>query len=504
MWLDRNKIKTVAELNGLISATEYELICIHNPELADHFNHDLIVAELQEADIIHAGLLFQSRQKFDLLRAFSFNWHFLDPRISVTSSSWKGTSDFICFHVDVFSKLNGMAEGLSLDGAIMEFCFRSLIAGANIKCMPKLLSLPGEIPSQRNTISDTDLLYFVRQHLGNHYFQFAKAYLAISRLEFPRRVSFAPLPPLNSGGHYRFKIFRDVKVRTISAYTAIIPTIDRYEYIGRSIESLLKCDFPPSEILVVDQTAMRNRRPDVYQRYIDLGVLRVFYLDSPGQSTARNLAIREAKNDWLLLWEDDTEAWPEMIREHLRLLEHSYADVSTGVSLAPWKDESFIPERLRRYHIADVLATGNAFLSRATALSVNGLDPAFDRGSGADDDFGKRLFLNGKLIVFNHKAIQTHHKAPQGGMRVHGSWWRNKSTLFGPYPPATQVYTIWKYYSKKYRLSLFLSLLLKAKKRYSWPAYLLFWLLLPLKVVRSHRQANRLLKKYPVREDIGI
>jgi len=159
--------------------------------------------------------------------------------------------------------------------------------------------------------------------------------------------------------------------------------------------------------------------------------------------------------------------------------------VSTGVVVIPGQDESFIPEVNRFYFISDILTTGNAFLSKKAAQSVNGFDPAFNRGPGADDDFGKRLYINGNVIVYNYKSIETHYKAPQGGMREHGVWWRNTSTLLGPFPPVTQLYSIRKYYSRRYRFFLIITLLLKAKKKHSFTRYIFLWILLPIKYIKS-------------------
>lgn len=499
--VDAGTLKTVQELSVVLDSAADQLICIARTDLLSNIEEEKILHVLEESDIIHAGLLFEGNSAFEDLRALTFNWHFLTPKVpgAVGSSSWKATADFICFDHRIYKKLNGFVEGLSLNASIMEFCFRALRMGASIRYESEFFN--NRIHSFNKTITEADVLYFARVHLGKNYYRVLRIYYALSKFSFPKLPSKISPPPLNDAVTYSFKLSGDIRYRTIDLYTAIIPTIDRYDYIERSILSLLNNKLPPNEIIVVDQTSPDKRRPNIYQPFIDQGKIRVFYLNSPGQCSARNLAIEEAKNDWLLLFEDDTEAWPEMIHEHIRLLEYSLADVSTGVSLAPWKDVSYIPDRLKKYHISDVLATGNAFLNKETAKSVDGLDPAFDKGSGADDDFGKRLYLNGKLIVFNYKAIQTHHKAPQGGMRVHGSWWRNTSTLLGPYPPVTQAYSIRKYYSRKHQPFLFLSLIAKAKKRYSWPSYLLFMVLLPFKIYRSIRQTNKLQEKYPLYED---
>ncbi|MCX7638611.1 MAG: hypothetical protein N2044_12265, partial [Cyclobacteriaceae bacterium] len=121
---------------------------------------------------------------------------------------------------------------------------------------------------------------------------------------------------------------------------------------------------------------------------------------------------------------------------------------------------------------------------------------AFNKGPGADDDFGRRLFLAGKLIVFNHKAIQTHHKAPTGGMRIHGAWWRISSGLFDAFPPATQAFVIRTYYHRKFWIAQFLLFYIKAKNITGWFSYLVMLLLSPIKLYKAIRLSSALLRKF--------
>jgi hypothetical protein len=122
--------------------------------------------------------------------------------------------------------------------------------------------------------------------------------------------------------------------------------------------------------------------------------------------------------------------------------------------------------------------------------AVAKLDRAFDRGPGADHDLGVRLYLGGCEVVFNPKAIETHYKAPKGGMRTYGAWWRNQSALFAPYPPATQVYTVWRYYPRRFHLPLLAQYFLKTQSR-RW-ARLWLWVSSPWKLARALREAKQL------------
>ncbi len=490
-WINPQEIDDITQLNDRISKTSCARVCIALPVVWHQVYQHVIDERLKHVQVMHAGLGVGRGEAFEALTAVSFNWNFLTPTKTSNNYSWKATEHIMAFRAETFRLLGGFDIRFSLTASLAEFCYRVMKSGGLVQCVASLIPKAETLPVAQ--VTPADVVQFAEIHLSPNHARLLKAFywLRFRPVRFPvKSPSALPEEKILSG------IVHERVVRTVGDYTAIIPTILRYDYIGKSIDSLLTDVYPPKEIIVVDQSPAQQRQPQVYQPYIDRGLLRIFYLDEAGQSTSRNLAIQEAKTEWLLFFEDDTEAWPAMMQEHRYLMEHSHADVSTGVSLAPWKDETYIPQRLRKYHVSDVLATGNCFMRRDTALDVGGLHMAFNRGSGADDDFGRRLFLAGKLIIFNYKAIQTHHKAPSGGMRVHGAWWRNTSSLFGAYPPPTQMFMIVEYYKRKYRAFQILYFFGQLKKRSSTTHFILSMILLPVKVLRSFRAAGVLQRRY--------
>ena len=489
-WINPEKIHHVGQLNEQALAGN-EVIVIAIPAAWHIVEKEHILEHLKYTNAIHAGLCFGGHKMFEELMAVSLNWNFLSPCKNISNFSWKATEHFVAFRKHTFVALGGFDTSFTPTASVAEFCYRIMKSGGLVRYIP--LTIKQSPITQSPKVANRDVLLFAARHLSIKHATFLKFYyFLILRPVFASVNNAEP----KQNAIILSDILSDKPLKSVKEYTAIIPTILRYDYIFRSIESLKKSEFPPKEIIVVDQTPAELRKPELYEPYIKEGILRVFYLDEPGQSTARNLAIREARTEWLLFFEDDTEAWPGMMEAHKYLLEYSLADVSTGVSLAPWKDESYIPERNRKYHVSDVLATGNCFMRKETALSVDGLHPAFDKGPGADDDFGRRLFLSGKLIVFNPKAIQTHHKAPKGGMRTHGVWWRNTSGKLDAFPPPTQAFVIRKYYPVKYRALQLLLFYFRSKDNTSW-SLILNTLLFPIKFFKSLRLSSVYLRKFP-------
>jgi glycosyltransferase involved in cell wall biosynthesis len=492
-FISREKVKSITSLNQEVSQIDASNYVIIAPEKLKSFICDHLEEKRLLFDICHAGLAEGGVHGWEVLQQFVFNWNFMIPSASHDSFSWISGQQVLIFSKNLWDSENGFDEQFSLNAALSEFTYRCMRAGALVSYQSQWgLKLIEEDLHHTLPPTSRDLTLFSHRHLGS----------LTSKL-----VSWYLLEPVAKTEALNQEVLKShpVKLKQIAAtadpcppYTAIIPTIHRYDYIGKSIDSLLRLEYPPAEIIVVDQTRIDQRRPEIYQPYIDTGRIRLFYLDTPGQCVSRNLAINEAQTEWLLFFEDDTEAWPGMMAAHWSLLSLTIADVSTGVSLAPWKDETYIPLRNRQWAIADVLATGNAFMRKETALSVGGLNLAFDHGSGADDDFGRRLFLNGKLIVFNHNAIQTHHKAPQGGMRVHGAWWRYSSTLTSAFPPPTQQYMIQTYYPSNFHLIQNLMFYIGVFKKSGFWKGFLGLVLMPLKFHKSMSGYRRIIERLKV------
>jgi len=488
-WIKKNEVQSVSQLRKAIEICKDGIIGIGAPAVMKELSPVQLQLWISETDVVHAGLCFGSGVAFESVQLCTFDWHFLNPLIDRPAVSWKATRDFILFDKKLLSTIGTIDEKYEdPDAALMDFVYRALLAGAKTIHQPLPATL---LSSTIHALPLLDEMLFVRKHFNRK----AQSFYRLCQLFLRGKWLIIPNVVLDQAENNVAESFKLTSTKTevsVDSYSALIPTIDRYAYITKSIDSLLALPFPPKEIVVVDQTPLQRRKPEIYEPYLQRGILKLIFLDRSGQSTARNLGLKAMTQAWALLFEDDSEAWSGMVEEHIDLLKKSGCDVSTGVIVPPGADESFIPLRNRRYFLSDIFTTGNAFMKVETALSVGGLDPAFDRGPGADDDFGKRLYRSGKIIVYNFKSIETHHKAPQGGMRVHGIWWRNKSTLFGPFPPVTQTFAIKKYYKREYLKYLILNMVLKARKKYSLTAYMIFFLLLPYKLFISIRQADKL------------
>lgn len=104
---------------------------------------------------------------------------------------------------------------------------------------------------------------------------------------------------------------------TESKITIIVPTYNRANFIGESLESALRQDLPPAEIIVVDD----GSTDDTEQAVSRFGS-RIVYVAKPngGKSSAINLGLALAEGDHILVLDDDDLLPPSALRAHAEAL----------------------------------------------------------------------------------------------------------------------------------------------------------------------------------------
>jgi len=454
--------------------SESELVLLSSQEM-DFPTEPKLPGDLENCDLLHCGLKLGAYGFVQLPLYGCLSWHFLDPDISRASCSWKATPSFCWLRPATLRALGGFDRIYSSpEMQLMDFGFRLMLAGGRTRYDPSLV--PGRIANTPVvSLPLVDEFAFMLRHCGTR----VAAYAALSHgivnrcpIQAWRAFKTAcvlvrehPAPRSDGTIADKLRLRRPHTKPNVSGYSAIIPTLDRYDYLPKAIDSLFRQEPSPAEIIVVDQTPVQRRKPELYASY-GRSNLRVIYLDKPGQAAARNAGICAVKSQWCLLFDDDSEAWPDMVAEHIRLVAETGASVSTGASLAPTKTRENIPIMYRNPFISDVLDTGNCFVKRDVLLAVGGLDGAFDHGPGVDNDLGTRLWRKGYEILFNPLAIRTHYKAPKGGLRSHGNWWCDRSGTWAPFPPPTTIYTIRRHLPLHFHKPQYVLRFLRAKARY--------------------------------------
>ena len=221
----------------------------------------------------------------------------------------------------------------------------------------------------------------------------------------------------------------------------IIPTLNRYKYLHEALLSLENQTYKKFEVIIVDQSDNFNK--DFYNNY-ELDI-KLIYQKNKALWQARNSAVKKARGEYFLFFDDDSQVDSNWVLEHLKCLEYFNADISAGVSKS--KIGSPIPAHYNYFRWADQLDTGNVLIKREVFKICGLFDTQFEGMRMGDGEFGLRAYLKGFKSINNHKAKRLHLKISFGGLREMGSWDGIRSTrLLQPIPIPSIIYFFRKYW----------------------------------------------------------
>jgi glycosyltransferase involved in cell wall biosynthesis len=189
----------------------------------------------------------------------------------------------------------------------------------------------------------------------------------------------------------------------------IIPTYNEQNYIGLSIDSIIKQMSQaklPYEIIVVDNLSTDNTAQIVAQ-------YPVTYLACPikgSPSATRNLGARQAKYDTFCFIDGDCL----VIDNWLEQITNAFANPSVGAyggpALSPqqgnWIEKAWAPTAIKPYLNRKSALPGANFCIRVELFSaLNGFDETLT--TAEDDDLSKRIIASGYEVVAdsNHPVI---------------------------------------------------------------------------------------------------
>lgn len=416
---------TLAEVRSTIASwlqtSAAEGVLLWDPRLG-RAPEDLAVRLLEgRGDVWHAGLALGTAGSpglVDFVRPSRMLY--CDPPVDREATSWRATFAACLVRRAVFEQLGPPSGDFeTLEGAVLEWGHRCITWGALMRHVPVLA---GASVHLGEPASLTDEVRFVAYQFGRAWARWAVARAGLSGYASPldlmkslRLVGDRPYAkprPYTSGRSLGEPELASARV------TVLIPSLNRQKYLHIVLDQLRAQTVRPAEIIIVDQTPVEARDPTLATTFSDLP-LRLMFQDEPGQCASRNAGLQVSTGDYVLFIDDDDEIPPTLIEQHLRTLHRFAADSSSGVAIevgsaAPGSNEAFV-------RASGVFPTGNT-LARRRALLQSGLfDLAYNRAPRADGDLGMRLYLSGALMVFDPTISVLHHRAAEGGLRVHGA-----------------------------------------------------------------------------------
>jgi len=128
------------------------------------------------------------------------------------------------------------------------------------------------------------------------------------------------------------------ETRNKPTVSIIIPTYNRRQSIGRSIESVLNQTYRDFELIIVDDGSTDNTK-ELVADFNDERIRYVRHEENKGEAAARNTGIKAARCDYIAYQDSDDEWLPEKLARQIELLENASPEVGV-IYTGFWKAEN--------------------------------------------------------------------------------------------------------------------------------------------------------------------
>ncbi len=223
--------------------------------------------------------------------------------------------------------------------------------------------------------------------------------------------------------------------------TYLLPTHNRPDCLGKTLAALRSLSAEAheaiggAEIIIVDNASSprvevpRTLRDQMGDR--DVIPIRVIRLEENRGTAARNVGVKEAKGEWIVMLDDDSHP---LSVSHVRVLLDADDDVAAvGADI-------FFPDGSREAGgLPEVIIGCGVAIRREAFVQAGGYDPAFDYYA-EEYDLCAKLILNGWRIVHDQRFRVRHDKNAMGRDmdRILHRLVRNNGWVMQRYAPITQ------------------------------------------------------------------
>jgi len=222
------------------------------------------------------------------------------------------------------------------------------------------------------------------------------------------------------------------KVSPVSI-SVVIPTYGRNKVLTETIDAVLRLNAPPTEIIVVDQSARHCKQTDrqlgLWQEEARIKWMRLL---EPSIPRAMNQGLLAAKNELVLFLDDDIIPSASLVMAHQEAHFKYAANLIAGRVLQSWHngapDSAGTPfgfNSLESHETCEFMG-GNFSVVREEALKIGGFDENFVKVAYRfEAEFAHRWRVSGRRIWYESSALIHHLKVSDGGTRAFGDHLRS-------------------------------------------------------------------------------
>jgi GT2 family glycosyltransferase len=243
----------------------------------------------------------------------------------------------------------------------------------------------------------------------------------------------------------------------LPAASLLICSRGRPQLLWETVQSILKGDEVPTEMVVIDQSETPNSNLSSFQPERE-SEFRYVWSEKKGVSLGRNMAASMATYPILVLTDDDMLVTPTWFGRIIRtLLSVGSSGVVTGQVLSSEEDgKGFAPSIREDYESViyqgrvnrDVLFTGNMATYSSAFHHVGGFDPRLGPGThypaAEDNDLAFRLLEAGYSIVYDPRSTIYHRawRSREQSLRLSWDYGRGQGAFYAKYFSLKDPYMI--------------------------------------------------------------
>lgn len=201
--------------------------------------------------------------------------------------------------------------------------------------------------------------------------------------------------------------------KKISMVSVVLPTYNRADRIGRTIQSILNQTYKYLEVIVVSDGST-DKTKEVVLGIKDPRILFIEQENSGGAACPRNTGIRAAKGEYIAFCDDDDVWMPEKLEKQIRALEENpdcelcYTDMlrfdETGKEWTLENDNG--PCDLNSLMYVNTVPISSVFFRRKLIDEVGVFNESKSIGSSEDYEFLLRCAAKTKFYYINEYLLK--------------------------------------------------------------------------------------------------